>query len=42
MLQPKYVMLIKIIHFVVIFSFPEFIYVTFTSRYSIFLFLDAH
>ena len=42
MLHSKYVILIKIIHFVVIFPFTEFIYVAFTSGYSIFLPLDAH
>ena len=42
MLQCKYVILIEITHFVIIFPFTEFIYVAFTSRYSIFLLLDAH
>ena len=42
MLHYKYVILIKITHFIIIFHVTEFIYIAFTSRYSIFLFLDAH
>ena len=38
MLHYKYVILIKITHFVIIFHFT----VAFTSRYNIFLLLDAH
>ena len=41
MLHYKNVIL-KITHFVIIFPFTEFIYVAFTSRYNIFLLLDAH
>ena len=42
MLHCKFVMLIKITHIVIIFPFTEIIDVAFTSRYSIFLFLDPH
>ena len=42
MLHCKYVKVIKITHFIIIFPFTEFIYVAFTSRYSIFLLLAAH
>ena len=43
MLHSKYVILIKITHFVIIFSFTEVIYVALTLRYnSIFLLIDAH
>ena len=42
MLHCKYVILIKITPFVIIFLFTEFIYVAFTSRYNMFLPLDAH
>ena len=35
MLHCKYVILIKITHFIISFPFTEFIYVAFTLRYSI-------